>query len=79
MLGASSFGVLLIHAHSDTMRAWLWGDIVDVVGHFASCLIPFYAIGSVMAVYIICSIIDQIRINTVEKYTLKLIDKFVII
>lgn len=79
MLGASSFGVLLIHAHSDTMRAWLWGGIVDVVGHFASCLIPFYAIGSVMAVYIICSIIDQIRINTVEKYTLKLIDKFVII
>lgn len=28
MMGASTFGVLMIHANSDTMRQWLWQDLL---------------------------------------------------
>ena len=35
-LGAATFGVLLIHANSDTMRQWLWRETVDCVGHFGN-------------------------------------------
>lgn len=30
-IAASTFGVLLIHANSETMRNWLWKDTLDNV------------------------------------------------
>lgn len=66
-IAASTFGVLLIHANSDTMRQWLWKDTLDVVGHYGSKFMPIHAIGSVLAIFIICTIIDQIRIRIIEK------------
>lgn len=66
-IAASTFGVLLIHANSDTMRQWLWKDVFDNVGHYNSSLIPLYAIGSVLIIYITCSIIDFLRIRFIEK------------
>ena len=33
-IAASCFGVLLIHANSDTMRQWLWQDIANVQNLF---------------------------------------------
>ena len=65
-----SFGVLLIHANSDAMRTWLWQDTVDVVGHYLLPLIQLvaYTIAVVLAVFVICNILDQIRIHTLEKW-----------
>lgn len=68
--GAGTFGVLLIHANSNAMRQWLWKDFVDVIGHYA---LPFgqlvlFSIGVVLAVFIICNLIDQLRIATLEKW-----------
>lgn len=68
IIGASTFGVLLIHANSDTMRRWLWRDVVDCVGHYDVILYPVYAIGCVLAIFAVCSLIDWIRIHTVEKW-----------
>lgn len=62
-IAASTFGVLCIHAHSDSMRQWLWKDLLDNVGHYG---MPFYAIGAIVGVFSICVIIDIIRINLVE-------------
>ena len=68
-IGASTFGVLLIHANSDAMRQWLWKDTVDCVGHYN--LPPFqlvlYILSSVVIIFIICTIIDIIRIKLIEK------------
>ena len=68
-IGASTFGVLLIHANSDAMRQWLWKDTVDCVGHYN--LPPFqlvlYILSSVVIIFIVCTIIDIIRIKLVEK------------
>jgi hypothetical protein len=68
--GAGTFGVLLIHANSDVMRSWLWKDIVDAVGHYS---LPFpalvlYSLGVVIVIFIVCNLIDQIRIATIEKW-----------
>ena len=66
-IAATTFGILLIHANSDTMRQWLWKDLLDVVGHYKSSLMPLYSICCVLAIFIVCVVIDIIRINLIEK------------
>ncbi len=72
-IAASSFGVLLIHANSDTMRQWLWRDTLDNVGHYAGN-IYLHAVVSVLAVYAISSVIDMLRIKLIEKPFFKWFD-----
>lgn len=77
VIGAATFGVLLIHANSDAMRIWLWNDTIDVVGHYS---LPFlqlviYSISVVLAIFIICNLIDQFRIATLEKWFFKWYDR----
>lgn len=68
--GAGTFGVLLIHANSDAMRTWLWKDLVDCVGHYSLPLgsLILYSLCVVLVVFIVCNLIDQLRIATVEKW-----------
>jgi len=76
VVAASSFGVLLIHANSSTMRHWLWNDMVDCVGHYDTPYYWLYAIGSVTIIYAICTIIDIIRMKIVEKPLLNGLESF---
>lgn len=68
VIGASTFGILLIHTNSSAMRQFLWIDICHCDTLFALptfdlvCRVLFL----ILSVYIICSIIDIIRIKTVE-------------
>ena len=73
-IAASTFGVLLIHANSDTMRQWLWKDMVDCSGAFYRSDTCLYALLVVLAIFFICILIDYIRIHTIEKWTFKIID-----
>lgn len=66
-IGGCTFGVLLIHANSDTMRQWLWRDVCDNVGHYASNDIYLHAMIVPIVVFIIGSVIEFIRMKTVEK------------
>lgn len=66
-LGATTFGVLLIHANSNTMRQWLWTDLFDNVGHLT---VPYYAVRSVaivLLVFAVCACIDHLRIVLLER------------
>ena len=76
-IAASTFGVLLIHANSDTMRKWLWQTVLNVKGVFSlsTPLLVLHAILSVLGVFTVCVIIDQIRIRTVEKSILDKAEK----
>ncbi len=69
-LGAATFGVLLIHANSDTMRSWLWEDTVDCVGHYSATL-PWHTLGyataSVTIIFLVCAFIDWLRAVTIEQ------------
>ena len=69
-IGAATFGVLLIHANSDAMRTWLWKNTVDSVGHYISMgtgELILYSVAVVLSVFIVCNLIDQLRIATLEK------------
>lgn len=72
---ASAFGVLLIHANSDTMRQWLWKDTLDNVNAYHSSFLLLHAFGSVFGVYVVCTFIDIIRIKLLEKPFFKWYDK----
>ena len=71
----STFGILLIHANSDTMRQWLWGDVLKNIFYFNSPFLIAYALISVCIVYIVCTVIDQLRIIVVEKPLFKILEK----
>lgn len=79
-IGGGTFAVLLIHANSDTMRHWLWRDLCDNVGQYATNMIYIHAILIPIAVFIVCSMIEYIRMKTIEKplidYTYNFIRKY---
>ena len=62
-VAASTFGVLLIHANSDTMRRWLWQDVGNNVAVYESGNIIGHAIICVLLIYTICTIIDIVRVK----------------
>ncbi len=66
-IASGTFGVLLIHAHGDTMRHWLWGDMLDVSGHLGSDWLWLHAIGSLVMVYTVCVAIDLLRQRWIER------------
>lgn len=76
-IGASTFGVLLIHANSNAMRQWLWKDMIDCVGHYDLSFMHLvgYSTGVVFAVFFICIAIDIIRIRLFEEPFFKWYDK----
>ena len=80
LIGGSTFGVLLIHANSDTMRNWLWGKMLNVKGIYTY---PFwelvlYSVGSVIGVFIICSMIEIIRQRVIERKILNMVEDTII-
>ena len=75
IISASTFGVLLIHANSDTMRQWLWKDTLNVLEQYASDYLIWLSIGSVLSVFTICIILDYVRIHTFEKWIFRILDK----
>lgn len=74
-ISATTFGVLLIHANSDAMRQWLWQDLLKVPDMYASPWLIVHAIGSVAGIFVVCSAVDILRNNLVERLLLKLWDK----
>ncbi len=73
-VAASTFGVLLIHANSDAMRQWLWKDVVNVIGAYSSSLLVLHAVVSVCVIFIVCTIIDFIRLRFIETPLMKKFD-----
>ena len=73
--GASTFGVLLIHSNSDAMRQWLWRDVLDNVGHYAGNIF-LHSILSILGVFVICIIIDRLRLRYIERPLFKILDRY---
>lgn len=74
LMGASTFGVLLIHANSDMMRQWLWVDTLKNVQVYYTSNVYIHSIISIFAIFFICSILDQIRLHLIEKPLFKKLD-----
>lgn len=74
-IAGATFGVLLFHANSDTMRNFLWKIVFDIRGHYTSSFLPLYAVGVVCCVFVIGTVIELIRKNTIEKWLFAYLDK----
>lgn len=74
-IAASTFGVLMIHANSDTMRQWLWQDVVGCARHYASPYACLYAVAAVVIIFSVCILIDYLRIHTLERWAFRWIDR----
>lgn len=68
-LGASTFGVLLIHDNSDAMRLWLWRDTLNNIGWFTrpTIVLIAHSIISVVLIYTLCTAIDRLRTKFFEQ------------
>lgn len=76
-IAASTFGVLQIHANSDAMRRWLWQTILNVKGAFrlSTSMLILHATLSVLGIFLVCVVLDQIRIRTIERCILNKAEK----
>lgn len=76
-IGGSTFGVLCIHANSNTMRKWLWGTVLNVKGAYSLSFgeLVLFSVISVLVVFVICSMIDMVRLKIVEKKILNWIEE----
>lgn len=72
---SATFGIFLIHANSDTMRHFLWTDILHNGDYFTSNYLWLHALLSLIAVYLVCLLIDLIRINVIEKPLFLFLDR----
>lgn len=69
-IGGSTFGVLMIHANSDTMRQWLWKDLLNVSAKYGLPLIKLmlFSLLTILGIFTVCTLVDQVRIHTVERF-----------
>lgn len=77
-VASSTFGVLLIHANSDTMRECLWRGAFKNIKFYYSDYLPLHAFGAVIIVFVICVLIDQLRILMIEKPFFKFFKKHIV-
>lgn len=73
-VASATFGVLLIHANSDTMRQWLWAETLNNVGWYTAEIgdggtftVILHAFLCVFVVYSACTIIEYLRLRFAEK------------
>ena len=77
-IAATTFGVLLIHANSDAMRTFLWKDLLHVKDMYFLPLgeLILYSVVCMFGVFIVCSLIDMLRIRFLEKPILNWLGKY---
>lgn len=77
IVAASTFGVFQIHANSNAMRVWLWQDVCKNIDTYNTNNIYIHSIIVVLIIYIVCTLIDIIRIRVIEKPIFILYDRIV--
>lgn len=74
VLANATLGIYLIH-DNNLFREYLWGMLCKNPEWYASKYMLLHAIISILAVYVVCTIIDLLRQATVEKIYLSIINK----
>lgn len=75
LFAASTFGVLQIHANSNTMRCWLWRDICNNIKWYTSRWMPIHFTITVVLVFFSTAIIDILRIRYIEVHFMEWIER----
>ena len=72
---ATTFGVFCIHTCSDTMRRWLWQDTLKNAEYCSSSAGMLHIIAAVIGIFILCALIDTLRMRLVEKPFFRMLDR----
>lgn len=68
----SVFGVYLIHI--GRLQVWLFKELLDDTYVYGQWYFPLWLIGATLLIFVICTIIDKMRIHTIEKFSLPYIN-----
>ena len=66
IISSAMFGVYLIH-DNNYLRPIIWQDILKCPSHFTSNNFWLFSIGAILSVFVICTLIELIRIYLIEK------------
>ncbi len=72
-ISATTFGVLLIHADSRAMKHFIWDGLIRASEFVDSKWFVVHSIGSVLAVFAVCSLIEFLRIKLIEPHILSIV------
>jgi hypothetical protein len=75
IIASASLGVYLIH-DNNFVRPFLWKTLLKTSEMYSSHYLILHAIASILGVYLVCSLIDLIRKNTIGKYCVALEDRY---
>ena len=73
-IATATFGIYLIH-DQDNVRHWLWNEVFNVKEYFHTDVLWLHAIATVLAIYVVCMIIDLLRQRFIEKPLFVWLDK----
>lgn len=73
-LASATLGVYLIHDNG-MFRPYLWRTLLKNSDMYSNPLLIIHALVSIVAVYLICSCIDLVRQNTVERIFLNIVNR----
>ncbi|MCQ2484040.1 MAG: acyltransferase [Clostridia bacterium] len=74
-VASTTFGIYLIHDNC-FVRPFLWKTVFKISEHESTLFFIPYTFFIVIVVFTVCSLIEFARINTIEKYSLKIYDKY---
>ena len=61
-VSAATFGVYLIHAHADMCTEKMW-QRMGIISNLNFQWFPLYQLGLILIIFIVCVILDIIRVN----------------
>lgn len=73
-IASTTFGIYLIH-DSFQVRNVLWTEIFHVTDYKTTWLLVPYSVMAVILIFAVCAVIDGLRIQFIEKYWMKLVDR----
>ncbi|MCM1262516.1 MAG: acyltransferase [Butyrivibrio sp.] len=78
VIASATFGVYLIH-DDPNVRQYIWKTLFKNAAFAESDFLIPYSIAVIVLVYIVCTVIELIRIYFIEKYYIKAVDKISVI
>lgn len=76
LISSATFGVYLIH-DNNLIRPFLWNNIFDGVALANTIALIPYSIVVVIIIYLVCTIIELLRIHMLEIHFMKIVEKIV--
>ena len=77
IIGECTFGVYLIHANK-FVNSWVWSEFFNTKQYADSAFLIVYVLFGTLAVFVICSLIEFLRKNILDKYVFKRINSKII-